>query len=156
MEPEILKAKLQYVSIAYGYQRVGHSGPWAERPGFDQNAQVATGFVAKEGEPDKPRFSPVFYLGDLMAGYFATAGMMAALLRRSIEAGSDHAKISLAGVQALGLIDKDIYPAKMASIDSVYGTLSFLAPPVSLSNLDLPKESRLTPYGADEPEWRIR
>ena len=74
----------------------GHSGPWAERPGYDQIAQVATGFAAKEGEPDKPQFSPVFYLGDLMAGYFAAAGMMAALLRRSIEGGSYHVKVSLA------------------------------------------------------------
>ena len=74
----------------------GHSGPWSERPGFDQNTQVATGFAVKEGEPDKPRFSPVFYLGDLMAGYFAAAGMMVALLRRSIEGGSYHVKISLA------------------------------------------------------------
>ena len=57
----------------------GHSGPWTERPGFDQNAQVATGFAAKEGKPGKPRFSPVFYLGDLMAGYFAPAGMMASI-----------------------------------------------------------------------------
>jgi crotonobetainyl-CoA:carnitine CoA-transferase CaiB-like acyl-CoA transferase len=74
----------------------GHSGPWTDRPGFDQNAQVATGFAAKEGKPGKPRFLPVFYLGDFMAGYFAAAGMMAALLRRSIEGGSYHVKISLA------------------------------------------------------------
>lgn len=58
----------------------GHSGPWAKRPGFDQVAQAAIGFAAKEGEPDKPRFSPVFYVGDLMASYFAAAGRMAALL----------------------------------------------------------------------------
>ena len=73
----------------------GHSGPWAKRPGFDQVAQAAIGFAAKEGEPEKPRFSPVFYVGDLMV-YFAAAGMMGALLRRSIEGGSYHVKISLA------------------------------------------------------------
>jgi crotonobetainyl-CoA:carnitine CoA-transferase CaiB-like acyl-CoA transferase len=148
----------------------GHSGPWAERPGYDQIAQVATGFAAKEGEPDKPQFSPVFYVGDLMAGYFAAAGMMAALLRRSIEGGSYHVKLSLARsvmwVQELGLLEttgqaslpeKDNYPAKMTSIDSVYGKLSFLAPPLSFSNLSLPDESSLLsllPYGADAPEWQ--
>ena len=116
----------------------GHSGPLSERPGFDQNAQVASGFAAKEGEPGKLRFSPVFYLGDLMAGYFAAAGMMAALLHRSIEGGSYHVKISLARsvmwVQELGILEtaaqtslpeKDTYPAKMISIGSVYGKLSF-------------------------------
>jgi len=145
----------------------GHSGPWSERPGFDQNTQVATGFAVKEGEPDKPRFSPVFYLGDLMASFFAAAGMMAALLRRSIEGGSYHVKISLARsvmwVQEMGFLetaaqeslpDKDIYPTKMASIDSVYGKLSFLASPLTFSNLDLPGKSSLTPYGADAPQWQ--
>ena len=144
----------------------GHSGPWAERPGFDQNTQVATGFATKEGEPDKPRFSPVFYLGDLMGSYFAAAGMMAALLRRSIEGGSYHVKISLARsvmwVQELGFLDtaaqtsipeKDIYPVKMTSIDSVYGKIAFPAQPLVFSNLVLPYESTLTPYGADAPEW---
>src|SRR6476469_2237064 len=145
----------------------GHSGPWSERPGFDQNTQVATGFAVKEGEPDKPRFSPVFYLGDLMASFFAAAGMMVALLRRSIEGGSYHVKISLARsvmwVQEMGFLetaaqesipDKDIYPTKMASIDSVYGKLSFLASPLTFSNLDLPGKSSLTPYGADAPQWQ--
>ena len=147
----------------------GHSGPLAERPGYDQIAQVATGFAAKEGEPNKPQFSPVFYLGDHMAGDFAAAGTMAALLRRSIEGGSYHVKISLARsemwVQELGLLEttgqatvpeKDNYPAKMTSIDSVYGKLSFLAPPLAFSNLALPHELSLTPYGADGPEWLDR
>jgi hypothetical protein len=62
----------------------GHEGPW---PGFDQNGQVASGFAVKEGGAGPPKFSPVFYLADLMTGYFAAAGMMAALLRRSIEGG---------------------------------------------------------------------
>jgi crotonobetainyl-CoA:carnitine CoA-transferase CaiB-like acyl-CoA transferase len=145
----------------------GHSGPWAKRPGFDQVAQAAIGFAAKEGEPDKPRFSPVFYVGDLMASYFAAAGMMAALLRRSIEGGSYHVKISLARsemwVQELGFLDtstqnsipaNDTYPVKMTTIDSVYGKLSFPAPPLVFSNLVLPNDASLVPYGADEPQWR--
>jgi crotonobetainyl-CoA:carnitine CoA-transferase CaiB-like acyl-CoA transferase len=146
---------------------LGHSGPWAERPGYDQIAQAATGFATKEGEPNKPKFSPVFYLGDPITGDFAAAGIMAALLRRSIEGGSYHVKVSLARsemwVQELGFLEtaaqaslpeKDSYPARMTSIDSVYGKLSFLAPPLVFSNLVLPNESSLTPYGADAPEWR--
>ena len=144
----------------------GHSGPWAERAGFDQVTQAATGFAMKEGEPEKPRFSPVFYLGDPLGGDFAAAGMMAALLRRSIEGGSYHVKISLARsvmwTQDLGFLEtaaqaslpeKDSYPAKMTSIDSVYGKLSFLAHPLTFSNLVLPDHPSLTPYGADAPEW---
>jgi hypothetical protein len=44
-----------------------------------------------------------------MTGYFAAAGMMAALLRRSIEGGSYHVKLSLTRsamwVQELGFLD---------------------------------------------------
>jgi crotonobetainyl-CoA:carnitine CoA-transferase CaiB-like acyl-CoA transferase len=53
--------------------------------GFDQNGQVASSFAVKEGEAGQPKFSPVFYLADLITGCFAAAGMLEALLRRSIE-----------------------------------------------------------------------
>ena len=43
--------------------------------------------------------------------------------------------------------------AKMTSIDSVYGKITFPAQPLVFSNLALPYESTLTPYGADAPEW---
>jgi hypothetical protein len=35
------------------------------------NGQVASGFASKEWEAGSPRFSPAFYLADLMTGYFA-------------------------------------------------------------------------------------
>src|SRR5262245_37827974 len=167
LRPAELAASSERGIICMDINAFGYSGPWAKRPGYDQIAQAAIGFAAKEGEPDKPKFSPVFYVGDLMASYFAPAGMMAALLRRSIEGGSYHVKISLARsemwVQELGFLDtatqtsipaNDIYPVKMTSIDSVYGKLSFPAPPLVFSNLVLPNDESLMPYGADEPQWR--
>lgn len=144
----------------------GHSGPWAQRPGFDQNGQVATGFAVREGLPGKPRFSPVFYLADLITGYLAAAGMMAALLRRSIEGGSYHAKVSLARsamwVQELGLLDlgaqddlpaADTYPARLSAIKTPYGTVSGLHPPLKFSALQLPQADLMEPYGASPAEW---
>ena len=69
-----------------------------------------------------------------MAGYFAPAGMMSALLRRSIKGGSYHVRVSLTRsvvwMQELGFLktatqcslpEKDTYPAKVTSIDLVYG-----------------------------------
>ncbi|MGC2572669.1 MAG: hypothetical protein WA364_14250 [Candidatus Nitrosopolaris sp.] len=65
-------------------------------------------------------------------------------------------------VQELGFLDtaahasipeKDIYPVKMTSIDSVYGKITFPAQPLVFSNLVLPYQSTLTPYWADAPEW---
>ena len=100
--PADLAASSERGIICMDINAFGHSGPWAKRPGFDQVAQAATGFAAKEGEPDKPRFSPVFYVGDLMASFSRIAGMMAALLRRSIDGGSYHVKISLARSEMWG------------------------------------------------------
>jgi crotonobetainyl-CoA:carnitine CoA-transferase CaiB-like acyl-CoA transferase len=144
----------------------GHAGPWRDRPGFDQNGQVASGFAAKEGEPGRPKFSPVFYLADLMTGYLAAAGMMAALLRRSEEGGSYHVKLSLVRsamwVQSLGFLDTilqkslpetDNYPAKRTNVNSVYGELSYLKSPLSFSNLDLPNFDMIEPYGASQAAW---
>jgi hypothetical protein len=51
------------------------------------------------------------------------------------------------------LLERDTYPAKRTSIDSVYGKVSFLAPPFAFSNLTLPDASRLMPYGAEGPVW---
>jgi hypothetical protein len=92
--------------------------------------------------------------------------MMAALLGRSIEGGLYHVKLSLARstmwVQELGFLDaaaqlplleKDTYPAKIMSIDTVCRKLSFLAPALAFSNLALPAHLSLMPYGANSPEW---
>jgi crotonobetainyl-CoA:carnitine CoA-transferase CaiB-like acyl-CoA transferase len=147
----------------------GHSGPWAKRPGFDQNGQVATGFAVREGLPGKPRFSPVFYLADLITGYLAAAGMMAALLRRSIEGGSYHVKLSLARsamwVQEMGLLDvsvqgelpsNDNYPAKLVAIQTPYGSVAGLQPPLQFSAMKLPAAEKLEPYGASAATWLDR
>ena len=145
----------------------GHSGPWADRAGFDQNGQVASGFAAKEGGNEKPKFSPVFYLADLMTGYFAAAGMMAALLKRATEGGSYHVKLSLARsamwVQELGYLDTtqqdglpatDNYPPNLATFNSVYGEISNLRPPLKFSNINLPEATHLEPYGSSNPVWK--
>jgi hypothetical protein len=42
----------------------GREGPWSDRPGFDQNGQVASEFGVEEGGEGPPKFSPVFYLAD--------------------------------------------------------------------------------------------
>jgi hypothetical protein len=91
---------------------------------------------------------------------------MAALHRRAIEGGSYHVKLSLTRsamwVQDLGLLDvaaqddvpeSDTYPAEMTSIDTVYGAVTSLAPPLTFTNLTLPAAHRLMPYGADPASW---
>ncbi|HAT1683937.1 TPA: hypothetical protein I8Y21_004698 [Klebsiella oxytoca] len=167
LTPEILSERSKNGIIYMSANAYGHTGPWASRPGFDQNAQVVSGFSRREGGAGNPRFSPVFYLADLITGYLAAAGMMAALLRRSREGGSYHVKLSLTRstmwVQELGLLDinlqghlpeKDIYDANLVSYDTVYGALRGLASPLIFSHLSLPDVTYIEPYGASKPEWK--
>jgi crotonobetainyl-CoA:carnitine CoA-transferase CaiB-like acyl-CoA transferase len=93
--PDQLAAASERGIVYMSANAYGHSGPWKERPGFDQNGQVASGFAMAEGRGSPPKFSPVFYLADLMTGHFAAAGMMAALHRRALEGGSYQVKLSL-------------------------------------------------------------
>jgi crotonobetainyl-CoA:carnitine CoA-transferase CaiB-like acyl-CoA transferase len=164
--PDQLAAASERGIIYMSANAYGHSGPWKDRPGFDQNGQVASGFAMTEGRGGMPKFSPVFYLADLITGYFAAAGMMTALYRRAIEGGSYQVKLSLARsamwVQELGLLDvaaqgevpdTDSYPAETVSIDTAYGAVTSLAPPLTFTNLTLPTTDRLVPYGADPASW---
>ncbi|MGB6456143.1 MAG: CoA transferase [Streptosporangiaceae bacterium] len=164
--PEQLAAASERGIVYMSANAYGHSGPWKHRPGFDQNGQVASGFAMAEAQGGPPKFSPVFYLADLITGYFAAAGMMAALHRRAIEGGSYQVKLSLARsamwVQELGLLDvgaqgevpaTDTYPAETFSIDTSYGAVTSLAPPLTFTNLTLPTAERLVPYGADPASW---
>jgi len=167
--PKELAAASERGIVYMSANAYGHSGPWSHRPGFDQNGQVTSGFALEEGQGGPPKFSPVFYVADLVTGYCAAAGMMAALLRRATEGGSYQVKLSLTRsvmwVQELGLLDvgaqsaipeTDTYPAETMSIDTAYGSVTFLTPPVTFSNLTLPTNDRLVPYGADPPAWPSR
>lgn len=153
---------LIYVSInAYG-----HSGPWAQRPGFDHNVQVGTGFAVTEGGAGQPCLSPVFYLNDFLTGYLASAGAMAALLMRAQHGGSYHVKVSLARtamwVQDLGLVpetvyggmpEKDKYPTNLHSFETACGKVKELAPAVVFDRMPRKDLTLLQPFGADRAEW---
>jgi hypothetical protein len=65
-------------------------------------------------------------------------------------------------VQELGLLDvttqgdvpeTDSYPAETVSIDTAYGSVTSLAPPLTFTNLALPTRERLVPYGAHPASW---
>jgi len=154
----------------------GHQGPWRDRPGFDQNAQMVSGFAVTEGSLEAPKTSPVFYINDLLTGYFGTAGMMAALLRRSIEGGSYHVKVSLTKscmwAQDLGFIHPDEYnkmpktdhyperltedpeaftfPPELRQENSPYGIITSLVPAVKFSNMPEIPMLPVVPFGASE------
>ena len=60
----------------------GQDGPWAQRPGFDQNAQAATGMQLRNGGPDGEPGPPPYTFNDYGTGIMAAYGVMLALLER--------------------------------------------------------------------------
>ncbi len=83
-----------YVSLS----AYGHSGPWAERRGYDSLVQTATGFNHAEGQAagvDGPKELPVQML-DHASGYLMAFGAMMARARQSRQGGSWHVRVSLA------------------------------------------------------------
>jgi crotonobetainyl-CoA:carnitine CoA-transferase CaiB-like acyl-CoA transferase len=96
-----------YVSISLH----GLSGPWAERPGFDQSAACVTGIAALEGSAEQPQLPPIIVINDYLAAWLAQLGVVAALRRRADEGGSYHVHVSLSRIAlwilSLGLFDKD-------------------------------------------------
>ena len=145
----------------------GHVGPWAERPGWEQLGQAATGMSFREGQasPERtPRLAPAA-VNDYSTGFFAAYGAMVALARRSVEGGSWHVQVSLSQTstwyQRLGddldpsaAAPLDVTPFLSAEVDTDHvGRISYLSPAVTMSETpprwDLPP----APHGFHEPSW---
>jgi crotonobetainyl-CoA:carnitine CoA-transferase CaiB-like acyl-CoA transferase len=73
-----INPRLVYASIS-GF---GHTGPWAQRPGFDLIAQAMSGVLSATGLPGLEPVKTGIPVGDLGAGLFATYGILSALLGR--------------------------------------------------------------------------
>jgi hypothetical protein len=143
----------------------GSGGPWSDWIGYDPNAQTATGITAVQGTPDAPRRPPMTFLADYLTGFVGAAGAATALLRRAHEGGSYKVGISLAQtctwVQSLGLVDRSLAPAvpepaKVAVMDSPFGTLEYLAPLTHYARNKAYWEKPPVPLGASKAEWLPR
>lgn len=92
----------------------GHTGPYAERAGYDPIAQAMCGLMSVTGEPeDTPGTTPQrvgVAVVDLMAGHYSVIGILAALLHRNETGEGQHIDI--------GLLDVGV--ASMANISSAY------------------------------------
>ena len=147
----------------------GPIGPWAERPGWEQLAQAATGMSHREGleaADGVPRLAPAA-VNDYTTGFLAAYGAMVALARRATEGGSWLVQASLCQtsmwVQRLG-DDNDATSAHLGDVSEFtatmdtpsFGAICYLRPAVSMSETpprwDLPP----APIGAHSPEWLPR
>lgn len=146
----------------------GHSGPWQDRRGYDTVVQSGTGMAHTQAVDGVPAFQPVAAL-DYICGALIALGTIAAVQKRATEGGSYKVEISLAGAMtwlcSMGLLDAaDIQAAPTAfdpgaiqrsyrKIDSVFGALDYIRPPVRLSETDLDTTVPPTTQGAGEPVW---
>src|ERR1700733_4098994 len=73
-----INPRIVYASIS-GF---GQDGPYADRPGFDQNAQGMGGLMSITGPPGQGPFRVGIPVADLSAGLFAALGILVALLER--------------------------------------------------------------------------
>jgi crotonobetainyl-CoA:carnitine CoA-transferase CaiB-like acyl-CoA transferase len=148
-----------------------HTGPWAQRRGFDSLVQSASGIAWESGlaagvaQPGQPGKLPCQAL-DHATGYLAAYVAMAALRRRAQEGGGWRARVSLAQtgrwLQSLprvadGLQHPDLSREELAqaleSTPSAYGMVRAVAPVETMSatppRFDLPP----APLDAHRPEW---
>ncbi len=73
-----LNPRLIYASIS-GF---GQSGPYADRPGYDQIVQGMSGLMSLTGTEATGPLRIGIPIGDLLAGYFAAMGILVALAER--------------------------------------------------------------------------
>lgn len=74
----------------------GQEGPWAMRPGFDQNAQAATGMQLRNGGEDGEPGPPPYTFNDYGTGIMAAYGVILALLERERTSRGQKVDTSLA------------------------------------------------------------
>ena len=146
----------------------GPVGPWAERPGWEQLAQAATGMSQAEGEAigGPPQLAPAA-VNDYTTGFLAAYGAMAALARRVREGGSWLVQTSLSQTsmwyRSLGQLtdfrgaDTGDVAGYCGEMDTDhYGRIRYLAPALSLSETEPRWDLPPSPHGAHEPVWLSR
>jgi crotonobetainyl-CoA:carnitine CoA-transferase CaiB-like acyl-CoA transferase len=80
-----------YVSIS-GF---GATGPYRDRPGFDQIAQGMSGAMSITGTPESGPLRHGLAIGDLVAGLFAAQAALGALFERAESGRGQHVETSL-------------------------------------------------------------
>src|SRR3954471_12453261 len=90
-----INPKLVYASIS-GF---GQTGPYADRPGFDQIAQGMGGLMSITGLPGQGPVRVGIAVADLCAGLFAALGILTALLEREKSGKGQQVETSLLQAQ---------------------------------------------------------
>ncbi len=83
--------RLVYCSIT-GF---GHTGPYADRPGYDALIQAMGGVMSLTGEPDGEPMKIGVSIADMMAGMYAGMSILAAVRHQQLTGEGQHIDISM-------------------------------------------------------------
>jgi crotonobetainyl-CoA:carnitine CoA-transferase CaiB-like acyl-CoA transferase len=113
-----LNPRLVYCSIT-GF---GHTGPYANRPGYDFLVQGMGGLMSLTGEPDGAPQKVGVALADILTGLYAAVGIQAALLERERSGRGQHIDLALLDVsvaclanQAMNYLVGGVVPQRMGN-----------------------------------------
>ncbi|MDA0240453.1 MAG: CaiB/BaiF CoA-transferase family protein [Proteobacteria bacterium] len=100
----------------------GHSGPKAERPGYDFLIQGMGGFMSITGEPDGEPQKAGVPIADLMAGMWAAVSINAALRHREVTGKGQHIDIGMLdtmaatlSIQGLNYLTSGVVPERLGN-----------------------------------------
>lgn len=150
----------------------GHTGPWAERRGFDSLVQTTTGFNHSEGQAagiEGPKELPAQML-DHATGYLMAFGAMMAKARQAREGGSWHVRVSLAqtgrwlwnlgrlerGLNIPDIAGEAVHPVFMETVSSGFGTLRAVRHSAALSTTPARWSRPAMPLGSHPAQWPRR
>lgn len=150
----------------------GHTGPWAERRGFDSLVQTTTGFNHAEGRAaglDGPKELPAQIL-DHATGYLMAFGAMMAKARQARDGGSWHVRVSLAqtgrwlwnlgrldgGLNTPDLTGEAVHAAFIESMPSGFGMLNAVRHSALLSMTPVRWSRQAMPLGSYPAQWPVR
>src|SRR5262249_48887419 len=88
----------------------GATGPWQNRPGFDEIGAAVTGLFCIEGTPTEPKSPPIIPICDNVMGWLGTVGILAARVTVSLSR-------TVLWLLSLGIFDKDYARATAGSSD---------------------------------------
>jgi crotonobetainyl-CoA:carnitine CoA-transferase CaiB-like acyl-CoA transferase len=149
----------------------GETGPWSNRPGFDEIGATVAGVFAAEGSLASPKQPPIIPICDNVVGWLGTVGVLAALRRRAVEGESYKVVVSLTRTVlwqlSLGIFDKAFAQTAAGSTEertnvapdvftaeTPLGTYQGLDEQVYLSKSPGSFRTVLVPRGSNKPEWR--
>jgi crotonobetainyl-CoA:carnitine CoA-transferase CaiB-like acyl-CoA transferase len=149
----------------------GETGPWSNRPGFDEIGATVAGLFAAEGSLANPKQPPIKPICDNVVGWLGTVGVLAALRRRAVEGGSYKVVVSLTRTVlwqlSLGIFDKTFAQTATGSTEertnvapdvftaeTPLGSYQGLDEQVYLSKSPGSFQTVLVPRGSNKPEWR--